>query len=105
MLNLPRASTWNKVITGNLINLCACAFVGSAGPEWDATAPDLAIEIPQNDSVFASDERPRLIMSGRHGRAWPAEFRFSYHIQSVGDEVITCSNTRASSFTYRLRFV
>jgi hypothetical protein len=57
--------------------LAACLVCASAVPG------ELAIELPQNATIFASDERPRLLMSGRAGVEWHANFRLAYRIQGV----------------------
>jgi len=51
-----------------------------------AVPGELAIELPQNATIFASDERPRLLMSGRAGVEWHADFQLVYRIQGVNSE-------------------
>jgi hypothetical protein len=48
-----------------------------------AVPGELAIELPQNATIFASDERPRLLMSGRAGVEWHADFQLAYRIQGL----------------------
>lgn len=77
MFRSPQAAAAMAVLAASLV--CGAP----RRPVLPAVAGELIIELPQNASIFASDERPRLLMSGRAGVEWHADFRLAYRIQGV----------------------
>ena len=89
-----RRCSWAALVAA--LATLAASLVGSAPPGPDAAliavAGELALEFPQNASVFASDERPRLVVGSRPGVEWDARLRLAYRIWGmhggdVGDTI------------------
>ena len=64
--------------------VCLAASVqGSRWAVWESMTAELAIALPQNDSAFATDERPQLLLAGGQGVEWPADYRLVTHLQGL----------------------
>ena len=49
--------------------------VGEGGGDLESETAELSIALPQNGSSFADEERPQVVLAGRHGVEWPEDYR------------------------------
>jgi len=97
-----RRCSWAALVAA--LATLAASLVGSAPPGPDAAliavAGELALEFPQNASVFVSDERPRLVVGSRPGVEWDARLRLAYRIWGMhgGDVDVFAEHPMAELF-------
>ena len=55
--------------------------------DFDSAIAELSIAMPQNESSFADEERPRAVVAGRQGVEWPMDYRLTTSLQRLDADV------------------